>query len=298
MLENQGLRAARLVTDSGIHALGWTREQAVDTLIESGQTRTDSGIEIDRYIGMPGQALCYMTGMIEIQRARASESARLGADFSLRDFHDRVLALGEVPLPSFRRVFSRRRAAPARLRACRATRNRYSRMPRSQSSSACAQHRAGGEPLGASRPRSRSVEPHARRTGTPGRSPARPRACADARRNRPPRTRVLDLAGVAAACRPDPPQAEHRDARRAPRGAPSGNRSTGTSLIVSTPPGRSTRNASAKNVGARREVERRLHADHAVERLGGERHPAGVAVHRRARRRRRGARARPAAATA
>jgi uncharacterized protein (DUF885 family) len=106
MLENQGLRAARLVTDSGIHALGWTREQAVDTLIESGQTRTDSGIEIDRYIGMPGQALCYMTGMIEIQRARASESARLGADFSLRDFHDRVLELGEVPLPSFRRVFS------------------------------------------------------------------------------------------------------------------------------------------------------------------------------------------------
>jgi uncharacterized protein (DUF885 family) len=106
MLENQGLRAARLVTDSGIHALGWTREQAVDTLIESGQTRTDSGIEIDRYIGMPGQALCYMTGMIEIQRARASESARLGPDFSLRDFHDRVLELGEVPLPSFRRVFS------------------------------------------------------------------------------------------------------------------------------------------------------------------------------------------------
>jgi uncharacterized protein (DUF885 family) len=106
MLENQGLRAARLVTDSGIHALGWTREQAVDTLIESGQTRTDSGIEIDRYIGMPGQALCYMTGMIEIQRARASESARLGADFSLRHFHDRVLELGEVPLPSFRRVFS------------------------------------------------------------------------------------------------------------------------------------------------------------------------------------------------
>jgi uncharacterized protein (DUF885 family) len=106
MLENQGLRAARLVTDSGIHALGWTREQAVETLIESGQTRTDAGIEVDRYIGMPGQALCYMTGMIEIQRARESEAARLGADFSLRDFHDRVLELGEIPLPSFRRVFS------------------------------------------------------------------------------------------------------------------------------------------------------------------------------------------------
>jgi uncharacterized protein (DUF885 family) len=105
MLENQGLRAARLVTDSGIHALGWTREAAVDTLEQSGQTHTDAVIEVDRYIGMPGQALCYMTGMFEIQRARESEAARLGASFSLRDFHDRVLALGEVPLPSFRRVF-------------------------------------------------------------------------------------------------------------------------------------------------------------------------------------------------
>jgi uncharacterized protein (DUF885 family) len=105
MLENQGLRAARLVTDSGIHALGWTREAAVTTLRESGQTQTDAAIEIDRYIGMPGQALCYMTGMFEIQRARTEESARLGAAFSLQDFHDRVLALGEVPLPSFRRSF-------------------------------------------------------------------------------------------------------------------------------------------------------------------------------------------------
>jgi len=105
MLENQGLRAARLVTDSGIHALGWTREAAVATLEESGQTHTDSVIEVDRYIGMPGQALCYMTGMIEIQRAREAEAARLGADFSLKTFHDRVLELGEVPLPSFRRIF-------------------------------------------------------------------------------------------------------------------------------------------------------------------------------------------------
>jgi uncharacterized protein (DUF885 family) len=105
MLENQGLRAARLVTDSGIHALGWTREAAVTTLEESGQGHTDAVIEVDRYIGMPGQALCYMTGMIEIQRAREAEAARLGADFSLKDFHDQVLELGEVPLPSFRRIF-------------------------------------------------------------------------------------------------------------------------------------------------------------------------------------------------
>ena len=105
MLENQGLRAARLVTDSGIHALGWSREDAIATLESSGQTHTDAVIEVDRYISTPGQALCYMTGMVEIQRAREAETARLGAAFSLRDFHDGVLALGEVPLPSFRRVF-------------------------------------------------------------------------------------------------------------------------------------------------------------------------------------------------
>ncbi len=105
MLENQALRAARLVTDTGIHSLGWTREAAVDILEDGGQTHTDAVIEVDRYIGMPGQALCYMTGMIEIQRAREAEMARLGADFSLRHFHDHVLELGEVPLPSFRRIF-------------------------------------------------------------------------------------------------------------------------------------------------------------------------------------------------
>jgi uncharacterized protein (DUF885 family) len=105
MLENQGLRAARLVTDSGIHALGWSREAAIETLESAGQTHTDSVIEVDRYIGMPGQALCYMTGMIEIQRAREAEAARHGGEFDLKRFHDRVLELGEIPLPSFRRIF-------------------------------------------------------------------------------------------------------------------------------------------------------------------------------------------------
>ncbi len=76
------------------------------TLEDSGQTHTDSVIEIDRYIGMPGQALCYMTGLFEIQRARASESERLGVGvLAAATSTTRVLALGEVPLPSFRRVF-------------------------------------------------------------------------------------------------------------------------------------------------------------------------------------------------
>jgi uncharacterized protein (DUF885 family) len=101
MLENQALRAARLITDTGIHALGWTREAAIAKLEEGGSPHTDSVIEVDRYIAMPAQALCYMTGMIEIENARARAVARDGAAFSPRDFHDRLLSLGSLPLPSF-----------------------------------------------------------------------------------------------------------------------------------------------------------------------------------------------------
>jgi uncharacterized protein (DUF885 family) len=103
MLDNQAHRAARLITDTGIHALDWTRDAAVAKLEEGGQTHTDSVIEVDRYISLPGQALCYMIGMIEIEKARAAAAARDGSDFSVRDFHDRVLAQGQLPLPSFRK---------------------------------------------------------------------------------------------------------------------------------------------------------------------------------------------------
>jgi len=105
MLDNQAHRAARLITDTGIHALGWTREASIAKLEEAGQTHTDAVIEVDRYIGMPGQALCYMIGMIEIEKARDAVKDREGASFSLRDFHDSVLATGQLPLPSFRRSF-------------------------------------------------------------------------------------------------------------------------------------------------------------------------------------------------
>ena len=103
MLENQILRAARLITDTGIHALGWTHEAAIAKLEEGGSPHTDAVIEVDRYIAMPGQALSYMIGMIEIQRARAAAEAREGAAFSLMDFHDQVLSLGTIPLPSLAR---------------------------------------------------------------------------------------------------------------------------------------------------------------------------------------------------
>jgi uncharacterized protein (DUF885 family) len=101
MADAQIHRAARLVTDTGLHALGWTRDQAIDTLEEGGVPHTDAVIEVDRYIAEPAQALSYMIGMIEIERARAAAEATPG--FVLRDFHDRVLGLGQLPLPAFRR---------------------------------------------------------------------------------------------------------------------------------------------------------------------------------------------------
>ncbi len=103
MLDAQAHRAARLVTDTGIHALGWTRDASIEALEEAGVPHTDAVIEIDRYIAMPGQALSYMVGMIEIERAREAAAAKDGADFSLRDFHDRILGLGSLPLPSLLR---------------------------------------------------------------------------------------------------------------------------------------------------------------------------------------------------
>jgi len=105
MLENQALRAGRLITDTGLHALGWDRERAIAKLQDGGSPRTDAEIEIDRYIAMPAQALSYMTGMIEIEKARAAAESSEGAAFSLPDFHDRLLALGTVPLPSLARSF-------------------------------------------------------------------------------------------------------------------------------------------------------------------------------------------------
>ena len=93
-------RACRLVVDTGIHAKGWTREQAVDymlanTALSAHEIRT----EVDRYISWPGQALSYMIGMIRIRELRREAEAALGPGFDLRAFHDTVLETGSVPLP-------------------------------------------------------------------------------------------------------------------------------------------------------------------------------------------------------
>jgi uncharacterized protein (DUF885 family) len=98
MLDAQAWRASRLIVDSGIHGLGWTRQQGIDQLLETGLSETDAVIETDRYISWPGQALCYMLGMREIRRLRRELEARDGDRFDLNAFHDEVLGHGSLPL--------------------------------------------------------------------------------------------------------------------------------------------------------------------------------------------------------
>jgi len=104
MLDAQSFRAARLVVDSGLHAFGWTREQAITFMHERGSLPpVDAEIEVDRYTIWPGQALSYKMGQREIERARAEVSAAMGPRFSLRTFHDEVLGHGSLPLATLRR---------------------------------------------------------------------------------------------------------------------------------------------------------------------------------------------------
>ena len=104
MLEAQSFRAARLVVDSGLHAMGWTREQAITFMHERGsQPMVDAEIEVDRYTVWPGQALAYKLGQREIERARADVTSAMGQRFDLRAFHDEVLGHGSLPLPTLRR---------------------------------------------------------------------------------------------------------------------------------------------------------------------------------------------------
>ena len=100
MLSYQMWRASRLVVDTGIHHLGWTREQALaflhdNTALSAHEIET----EVDRYISWPGQALSYYLGEMAIREGRAKAEAALGAKFNIRAFHDAVLELGSVPLP-------------------------------------------------------------------------------------------------------------------------------------------------------------------------------------------------------
>ena len=98
-LDAELLRAIRLVTDTGMHALGWSRDRAIDYFAEHSPTpKHEAIVEVDRYIVLPGQALAYKIGELKIKELRARTSARLGAAFDVRDFHDEVLRHGALPL--------------------------------------------------------------------------------------------------------------------------------------------------------------------------------------------------------
>jgi uncharacterized protein (DUF885 family) len=98
------MRAVRLVVDTGLHAFGWSRERAMEYAVDHVPMPPEfMAAEIDRYIVMPGQALAYLTGKLEIERLRDEARGRLGPAFSLPDFHAAVLDHGSLPMPTLAR---------------------------------------------------------------------------------------------------------------------------------------------------------------------------------------------------
>jgi Uncharacterized protein conserved in bacteria len=105
MLSYDAWRACRLVVDTGMHAKGWTRQQAVDFMTQNTALAANNiENEVDRYITWPGQALAYKTGQLEILRLREEAKRKLGANFDIRAFHDAVLNNGAVPLEMLRQA--------------------------------------------------------------------------------------------------------------------------------------------------------------------------------------------------
>ena len=103
-LDDEMFRAIRLVVDTGLHAKGWTRQQAIDYMLaNSSKGVTDATAEIDRYIAIPSQALAYKIGALKIQELRAKAESELGEDFDIKEFHAEVLNTGGLPLPILER---------------------------------------------------------------------------------------------------------------------------------------------------------------------------------------------------
>ena len=98
-LDDEMLRAMRLVVDTGIHSKGWTRQQSIDYMLaNSGMSKTDATAEVERYIVIPSQATAYKIGALTIQRLRDKAKAELGDKFDIREFHEQVLMTGALPL--------------------------------------------------------------------------------------------------------------------------------------------------------------------------------------------------------
>ncbi len=105
MLSADSWRAGRLVVDSGLHHKGWSRQQAIDFLRHNSPVALDTiEVEVDRYIGWPGQALAYKIGQREILRLREEARAAMGEAFDIRGFHDAVLTSGTLTLPLLREL--------------------------------------------------------------------------------------------------------------------------------------------------------------------------------------------------
>jgi len=107
-LEDKVYEGATLVLEAGMHAKGWTRQQAIDyELAHTTRTPEQAAIDVDRRIGWPGQGYSYQVGQLEIRRLRTEAERQLGSRFDVRAFHDRVLEDGTITLPMLRDKIAR-----------------------------------------------------------------------------------------------------------------------------------------------------------------------------------------------
>lgn len=105
MLSGDSWRSCRLVVDTGLHTKGWSRQQAIDFMVANAPVGiAEITTEVDRYIAMPGQAVGYKIGQLEIRRQRLAATERLGSAFDIKAFHDVVLGSGSVSLPVLREL--------------------------------------------------------------------------------------------------------------------------------------------------------------------------------------------------